>query len=1230
MSKSDRLWNPQDVDKVLQNNDYIKTELKSVPYELCVGERLNLSRWALLLSDDVLDFLSKKAAEKKPHFFIDSSQLTLKKMFGPNFWNEAVADQGLLGLNIAGAKHITDHGISKISQRCSTIKNFDLSGCSDITDASLREIGLYCRNLQILSISSCNHIEGAGLVTIAECCSKLIKLNISRCRNLQRYAVSKIFTECKKLEDVNISNLQCISDEEIRILSQNCPRLMSLNAADTSLISDTGILALSQHCPDLDLLDLTRREMTYKVTDVGMLALGQRSSSLRVLRLSGCDYITDVGLSWLAQGCKALEELDFSGCTKISDAGLRSIGDACHSLTSIDVSRAKLVSDIGITSISAGCPNLLRMNCSGLYFLADPRCTPHRKKGEPKLDTTQSSIGITAVSKYCRSLESLDVSGCFRLNIALQKHVARRLNALKRLNLTGCNQITIETLAAIGTGCTKLEELILADCGTSVCATSILAFSKNCPEMKSLVLARCDSIKASSIRAISNFSKLEKLDVTGCKSLDDESILPLCEVDRVTALKHLSLVDCHLITDTGLAWLSNGCKKLQLVALKGTAITRHASQALRECFPYSDMVFNQNFIGFWPKSSVEDRIMMHAYGRMNGSLVTLQGKIRCMIAKKCVKEKTHTKYINIAASMIQKLIYKVKGKHILQRKRYEVQVSNVASTKLTAFFRIIVAKQTVTRLRAMKLFELKTRCAILIQTTLRKYFEYKKMVIQRERYKMYLQYRDASAITMQALARMFFSRKRVKIMRNHRDATNNLRQRKASLIQRVYRGHLDREHVRRLREHLEYEFSVKSAAAMTIQLAWRRYQAHLDVINMRNHKLKREHAAIIIQSGIRGRLARWDLQSRLTEMRFETRLWAATRLQSRWRSKQAQLLKERLAKQAFELDMKRRASAYIIVRQMHVFLSRLELNRRRKAHFEDLRKKVILEMNAATTIQSAYRGMKGRILFKEKLKYRKGQWKELFDEEQKKRFFYNKLTGEIRWRMPQDLLDLIPRPICDNCNFYEGTTECETCHEVFCGECWNQVHFGGRRKDHKFRAIYDYYDKRIDYGDNEFPGKWPTEMMQDEVQGWMLRVAPMREPMEILNEWEHYQELEAVVDDTGNPTVLKDFFFNRITFESCYEAPIAFVTAQQEALALASSTYSTTQDDMSSSMGYNTMGSYQYFSESGRGYNSSRYKYNDDNNQSYDDASYNAISSQRYTPGETARSIGRSMSSRNR
>merc|ERR1712100_738069 len=102
-----------------------------------------------------------------------------------------------------------------------------------------------------------------------------------------------------------------------------------------------------------------------------------------------------------------------------------------------------------------------------------------------------------------------------------------------------------------------------------------------------------------------------------------------------------------------------------------------------------------------------------------------------------------------------------------------------------------------------------------------------------------------------------------------------------------------------------------------------------------------------------------------------------------------------------------------------------------------------LEVWSSLKIQAAWRGKKGRDIYRQKLKESKQKWKELFDAKKKRAFYFNKNTGEIRWRKPQALLDLMPRPVCGNCDYFEAKVECKVCQEFFCNNCWGQVHFGG-------------------------------------------------------------------------------------------------------------------------------------------------------------------------------------------
>ncbi len=79
-----------------------------------------------------------------------------------------------------------------------------------------------------------------------------------------------------------------------------------------------------------------------------------------------------------------------------------------------------------------------------------------------------------------------------------------------------------------------------------------------------------------------------------------------------------------------------------------------------------------------------------------------------------------------------------------------------------------------------------------------------------------------------------------------------------------------------------------------------------------------------------------------------------------------------------------------------------------------------VEYWGASTIQALFCGFQGRKRAREfRLKYM-GRWKEMYDEEKGTVFYYNKIDGEVRWRCPQDFLELLPHSICGECDAYEG------------------------------------------------------------------------------------------------------------------------------------------------------------------------------------------------------------------
>lgn len=872
---------------------------------------------------------------------------------------------------------------------------------------------------------------------------------------------------------------------------------------------------------------------------------GKRALSLRSLILNGCEHVTDVGINWLAEGCHSIEVLDLCGCTRLTDAGLRSLGEHCHSLRSLDLSHAKLISDVGIAQIAFGCPELRKLKCHGLFYLSDPRLAAP-KKGE-KAEPWQTTIGIAAIAENAIKLEEADLSGCFRLNLVLQKYVSS-LRFLKVVNLMGCNQTTTEALVALAKGCKALEDLTLTDCGKSVNATSMEAFGTYCKNIKTLVLSRCLSLDGKAIAGVAMCEKLEKLDLSGCTTLTDLRLLPITEIENVVQLRHLNIINNPKLTDSTVSWVANGCPELIIFAFRGTSISRQAARAVQDKFPYCDMIYNDNFAGFWPKTRIDDRKLLNNYFYMSRGIIAIQARARKLVARKRIIEMAIQRKRLSASFLILSCIRIVIAKKILREKRNSYRKRQRQAILITSIFRIAVAKKKVKRILEYRWFLFKTSNVLAIQRAYRLHLLWLQRLNEARLYFNYLRTRYNAASKIQSIVRMRYKGKKV-VQRKWEliYATRALHERKAAFIQRCYRGYKARKRVRVLFNQRNFARKMLDIAVSRIQKNFRVYRTKCIVYFGTKRRFHVLTSTIKIQKLIRGHLARVNVAEIKADISEIKRNAAALKIQIKWKVVSSKLDLTKLHNE-FKLLETRKASAQIVfAKHWRRKLAYRLLLQRRKGKIEMLHRKIELRIFCATKIQALYRGNVGRLYYDEKRREKKGKWKELFDEEKQRRFFYNKLTGEIRWRMPKDLLDLMPKAHCDNCNYYEATVECAVCNEIYCRECWDQVHYGGRRRDHEFRVLYDFYGKRIDYGDGVFPCKWPTEIIQDEIQGWMLRVAPIRDPRARYGDWEEYEDEPGVQEgaqllkqrgDKGfSDGESKKFFFNRRTFEATYDIP---------------------------------------------------------------------------------------------
>ncbi|RYH29047.1 hypothetical protein EON65_09920 [archaeon] len=800
-----------------------------------------------------------------------------------------------------------------------------------------------------------------------------------------------------------------------------------------------------------------------------------------------------------------------------------------------------------MASLSKGCPALKTLKCHGQFLLTDPSLASNAGTGKI-VHPWEEVIGIAAISQRCPNLDSLDLSGCFRLNRALGQFIAK-LSNMKNLNLRGCNQCTSVNFIYIAHGMPLLDTLVLSDCGKAVNHKVLQAFAEKCKELKTLQVCRCEEVKESAIKAISFISKLQSLELSGCVNLTDSMLVHITQIERVPKLQHLDMTNCPKVADAFLAWMSLKPHELLYVYLRGTSVSKKALMSVRDRFPNCDMLVNDNFYGFWPKHRIKDRFLLNSYYQMIQGITKVQARVRKMIAITRILNINQERKRIAAQLLLQRVARGFIGRRRVYAKKHKRRVFRYAAVRITHLFRRVVARKKLERKKKERLALLKEYRVTKIQVRWRMYRDKRILARKRAVIEQRNKVREKAAIKIQSVLRMCLAKRRVRRIEAMNRTRERVRERKALVIQRCHRGYVSRERTKMFKQLLEDMKKQRLAGAKKIQFTFRMHRTKKIVKRRQAAKFYRLQCCIKIQAVMRGALARLHVMEMRMEEWVAQKKKAVLKIQCRWRVYKARYEFFRRIKERREWRVLMEQAASTIVRQARM---KIACNLRRLKHaqyIERITAQANREIQAATRIQAMVRSHNGRKIYNAKLREKKGMWKELFDEEKGKRYFYNQLTGEVRWKIPKDLLDLIPHAGCDNCYKVEATLECAVCNEMFCGSCFQQVHRGGRRMGHDYRALYDYYGKRIDYGDGEFPCQWPSEVIQDEVQGWMLRIAPYRKPVETFNcGWEKYEEAnpgrrtlknqdEWRVKDSMGKEAPKVFYFNRNTFQTSYDVP---------------------------------------------------------------------------------------------
>lgn len=259
--------------------------------------------------------------------------------------------------------------------------------------------------------------------------------------------------------------------------------------------------------------------------------------------LEGCRNLQRTTLHSLVRNNDKLAHLNLTGLTAVTNTTCKVIAQSCPSLELLNVSWCKHVDALGIKWVIEGCPKL-------------------------------------------KDLRAREIKGFDNKEVA---EVLFQTNNLERLLLSGCDDLTDETLKTLVHGTNpsidiltdlpivpprKLRHLDLTRC-TSLTSQGVKALGHNVPKLEGLSLAQCPGLTDTALESIlSTTPRLTHLDLEDCRGLTNHVLSEfVAKAPSAPHLEHICISSCENLGDSGMLPVIRNCNSLRSALLDNTRVS---------------------------------------------------------------------------------------------------------------------------------------------------------------------------------------------------------------------------------------------------------------------------------------------------------------------------------------------------------------------------------------------------------------------------------------------------------------------------------------------------------------------------------------------------------------------------------------------------------------------------------------------------------------------------------
>jgi hypothetical protein len=180
---------------------------------------------------------------------------------------------------------------------------------------------------------------------------------------------------------------------------------------------------------------------------------------------------------------------------------------------------------------------------------------------------------ISVIKSVCPEIRSDEYfkSMLTEINFAYCQHISEHsvIDIIKRCSkLTSlwlsCSNITDAAIFVVAKECPNLEDLNISS--TRVTDLGLHALSQSCKKLRKIRCAYCTLLTDDSIVYLCNNNRLlEEMDLQYCRKISDSSIAMITK--NLTGLKVLNVTCCIRLTDASMAVLATGCPLLETLAI---------------------------------------------------------------------------------------------------------------------------------------------------------------------------------------------------------------------------------------------------------------------------------------------------------------------------------------------------------------------------------------------------------------------------------------------------------------------------------------------------------------------------------------------------------------------------------------------------------------------------------------------------------------------------------------